>query len=100
MGCPTIAAQDQCQVQGLVVVAVGLCFPLPPACSAALGYSAVPKGSWTYSFRGLAVVLVLVVYFFLFSYFSLVLLLVILFALLTLMSRSALLLRLRITAWF
>ena len=60
MGCPTIAAQ----VQGLGVNAVALWFPVPPACSAALGYSAVPIGSQTYSFRGLTVVSVLVLYFF------------------------------------
>ena len=46
---------------------MGLCFPVPPVCRAALGYSAVPKGTQTYSFRDLAMMLVLVVYFFLFS---------------------------------
>ena len=56
MGCPTTAAQDQWQVQGLGIVAVGLCFPVPPACSAALGSSTVPIGSRTYSFHGLVVV--------------------------------------------
>ena len=53
MGCPTAAAQDQGQVQSLGVDALGLCFPGPPACHVALGYSMVPIGTRTYSLRSL-----------------------------------------------
>ena len=80
--------------------AVGLCFPVLPVYRATVGDSAVPMGSRTYSFRGLAVMSVLFMSFFLFHEFYVVLILVILFVLLNLMSRSALMLRLRITAWF
>ena len=46
--------------------ALGHCFPVLPGCRSTLGYSVVPIGTRTYSFSGLAVMSVLVMYFFLF----------------------------------
>ena len=74
--------------------ALGLCFPAQPVYRATLGDSAVPMGFHTYSFCGLAVN-----FFFDLQMFCGVNIGNI-FALLTLMSRSALMLLLRITAWF
>ena len=63
---PTIATQHQDQVS-----AVGLCVTIPPVCFATRGDSAVPMGSWTYSFHGFALWSLLVTYLFiyLFIYF-------------------------------
>ena len=67
---------------------------------ATLGDSTVPIGSRTYSFRGLALISMLVMYFLYVLPILYVLILIMLSVLLTLMSRCTLMLRLRITAWF
>ena len=54
----------------------GSVFLVPLVCCAALGYPVVPIGTRTYSFHGLAVMSVFVVYFFFFFYFQVILMLV------------------------